>query len=130
MKHILLIDDEEVFNFIHAQVIQSVAPGTRITEQCSGRDALELLKSSSADEMPDVVFVDINMPDLSGFDFLLGMQQALTELSKRPDVYMVTSSLFESDRTKASTYPILTGFLEKPVSADQIQIMLAKTRGN
>ena len=126
MAYFLLIDDEEVFNFIHNQVITTVHPAARVIEFQSGSEAIDHLRrhASVADQLPDFIFVDINMPETTGFEFLERLQNELSALVRRPNVYMVTSSLFESDREKAATYPALTGFLEKPISADTIRQMI------
>ena len=128
MKHLLLLDDEDVFNFIHHQVIASVDPTVKISETNSGEQALEFLRvrSGLTEALPDVVLVDINMPEINGFEFLTIYQREIEALlPRKPKIYMVTSSLFESDREKATRFKAVTGFLEKPVSAANIREILA-----
>lgn len=124
MTHFLLLDDEDVFNFIHYQVITSVNPDAVITDLSSGQSALEFLRSrtGNSNALPDIILVDINMPEINGFDFLVIYQKEVEPmLTKKPKVYMVTSSLFESDRTRAKSFPAVTGFLEKPISVADIR---------
>ena len=126
MNKFLLIDDEEVFNFIHTQVIQLIQPDAQIKEIRSSSMALDYIRTSieKTDEFPDAILVDINMPEMNGFELLEELQKLSTSFIKKPHIYMVTSSLFESDRKRAQSFSILSGFMEKPISADQVQTVI------
>lgn len=128
MHKFLLIDDEEVFNFIHTQVIQLIEPNAQIKEIRSSTSALEFIRTSNgqSEEFPDVIFVDINMPEMNGFELLEELQKLSSTFVTKPHIYMVTSSLFESDRKRAETYSILSGFMEKPISATEVQKVVDK----
>lgn len=131
MNHYLLIDDEDVFNFIHRQIISGADQGARITEAIAAQDALDLIlrHSKNPDELPDFILVDISMPEINGFEFLSRITQLMPDLAKKPLIYMVTSSLFESDRKSATAFPVLTGFIEKPIVTDQILAMIKAKQG-
>jgi len=131
MNHYLLIDDEDVFNFIHRQIISGADHGARITEAIAAQDALDLIlrHSKNPDELPDFILVDISMPEINGFEFLSKITQLMPDLAKKPLIYMVTSSLFESDRKSATAFPVLTGFIEKPIVTDQILAMIKAKQG-
>lgn len=133
MKHLLLLDDEDVFNFIHHQVIMSVDPSIKISETTSGEQALQFLKvrAGLAEALPDAVLVDINMPEINGFEFLTIYQREIEPiLPRKPKIYMVTSSLFESDRIRATGFSVVSGFLEKPISANNIREILSSIDQN
>ena len=70
MNKYLLIDDEEVFNFIHTQVITMADAEASISEIRSSNEAIELLRSNAGDssQLPDVIMLDINMPEINGFE--------------------------------------------------------------
>ncbi|MBM3178472.1 MAG: response regulator [Bacteroidetes bacterium] len=124
----LLIDDEEVFNFIHSQIIRLTDEFAEINEVRSSSEALEVIQNnaSSKENFPDILFIDINMPEMNGFELLTQLQQLAPTFPKPIEIYIVTSSLFESDRLKAKTYPIVTGFIEKPVSNQQVRDIITK----
>ena len=124
----LLIDDEEVFNFIHSQIIRLTDEFAEINEVRSSSEALGIIQNNttSKENFPDILFIDINMPEMNGFELLTQLQQLAPTFPKQIEIYIVTSSLFESDRLKAKTYPIVTGFIEKPVSNQQIRDIINK----
>lgn len=130
MAKYLLIDDEEVFNFIHTQVIQLIEPDAQIKEIRSSSGALQCIKENlnKADQFPDVILVDINMPEMNGFELMEELQQLSSSFTKKAHIYMVTSSLFESDRKRAETFSVLTGFMEKPIGASDAEKIIANLK--
>jgi len=127
----LLIDDEEVFNFIHTQVIQLLEPDAMIKEIRSSRSALQYVRDTmnDAEQFPDVIFVDINIPEMNGFELMEELEKLSPSFVKKPHIYMVTSSLFESDRKRAETFKSLTGFMEKPISSGDVEKMINRLKG-
>jgi two-component system, chemotaxis family, chemotaxis protein CheY len=132
MNSYLLIDDEEVFNFIHTQVINLADPDAAISEIRSSTEAIRFLRENAAntETLPDIIFLDINMPEINGFELLEELAPFEAQLTKKPHIYMVTSSLFESDRKRAASFPMLTGFMEKPISAADITAVADRRRNN
>ncbi|MFZ9981927.1 MAG: response regulator [Cyclobacteriaceae bacterium] len=126
----LLIDDEEVFNFIHTQVIQLQEPDAGIKEIRSSRNALQYVREVMYDPdlFPDVIFVDINIPEMNGFELMEEIEKLSPSFVKKPHIYMVTSSLFESDRKRAETFKSLTGFMEKPISTGDIEKVISRLK--
>ncbi|MFM7195666.1 MAG: response regulator [Bacteroidota bacterium] len=131
MNRYLLIDDEEVFNFIHAQIITMADPDASISEIRSSKEALNFLRKNASDPsaLPDVILLDINMPEINGFELLEELTPIYPTMARKPLFYMVTSSLFESDRNRAESFGMLTGFKEKPITAADIREMAGKLSG-
>ncbi len=122
-KHTLLIDDNEVDNYISQHIILKSKMSEKVTVKSSALEALEYLHTlkSNPEESPDLIFLDIRMPEMDGFGFL-------DEFNKFPDaiknhciIYMLTSSNDSNDITKSLQYPIVKKYLNKPLSMSILQ---------
>lgn len=121
---VLLIDDDEVFNFVHKRIIQRIELGIDVMVIDSCRSALDYF-SNSDPVMPDLIFLDINMPEMNGFDFLDAVSSLPSEVKSKMKVVFVTSSLNEADVAKAHSYPMVVGFQDKPLNSEVIARLLA-----
>ena len=118
MKHFLLVDDDEISNFIHKRVILSADPDAVVTEIQSSVQAIAFLNERvrSGEALPDFLFIDINMPELNGFDILQEIQNTMNAHLSGMKVYMVSSSLYDRDKERAYQFSFVNGFIEKPLS--------------
>jgi len=125
MNKFILIDDDEMINFIHRQVILSVDSSAEVVVILSAVEGLKKIKELASLEESDqvILFVDINMPEITGFELLSRLDTEITDLNKL-HLYMVSSSLFESDREKAMSFPFVKGYREKPLSKAMIKEIL------
>jgi CheY-like chemotaxis protein len=117
MKYIL-IDDDPIINLVHKRVIQKVEDAAPIDIFISGIKALEYFKASAS--VPQIVFLDINMPEMNGFEFLDELLKDKSIKKEGLSIYILTSSLNSKDREKAKRYPILKGYLGKPLNAEAV----------
>ncbi|MEJ7663145.1 MAG: hypothetical protein WKG07_28185 [Hymenobacter sp.] len=76
--------------------------------------------------LPHVVLLDLNMPLLSGWDVLEALKPLEARLLGRCVVYVLTSSLAPADAARARQYPLVAGFLDKPLNGAKIQAMQAR----
>ncbi|MDX2304908.1 MAG: response regulator [Microscillaceae bacterium] len=119
---LLVIDNDEVFNFIIETHCRSVAGNCQIQFRTRAADALEYLKSISQDDFPDIIFLDLNMPIMDGFDFLKAYYESAFPNKAR--IFMVSSSVYESDKTRALQYKDVEDLIIKPVSKNFIQTLI------
>jgi CheY-like chemotaxis protein len=120
MNKYLLVDDDRTFLFLHEHMIRIANPAASIMSMQSSIKAVEYLEEliKTGQEMPDCILVDLNMPELNGFEFLENCSQYMAGPMRHVHIYMVTSSLHASDREKALSFSFIKGFREKPLNKE------------
>ncbi len=118
-ESVLLIDDNEIDIFITRRLLEFNNFSKNIYSACSGRDALEQLKNN--ENIPDVIFLDLNMPVINGFRFLKELAQLPDAVQDRVQVVVLTSSENKKDIRKASRNPIVVDYVPKPLTHEKIR---------
>lgn len=123
---ILLIDDDEPTNFIHRIVLEEVGCSNEILVRDDAKEALETIKTRHLQDepLPDLIFLDINMPGMNGWQFLEAYQQLPLFLQKGIIIVMLTTSQNPDDRRKTLTLNIVASFLTKPLTHDLVRSVL------
>ena len=124
---ILLIDDDEATNFIHKLVLTRAGYTKKVVIADSATKALNYLKSASHTgdyPKPDLIFLDINMPAMDGWDFM-NSYNALTKDQKGDVVIvMLTTSLNPNDEERANAIEYVRKYLKKPLTNEKFQMVL------
>ncbi|TAH42586.1 MAG: response regulator [Bacteroidetes bacterium] len=120
---VMLIDDTEVDAYISKRMLTKSNFSSEIMEFYSAEKALDYLQENSKnyDALPQIIFLDIHMPAMNGFDFLEKFQSIKCEIRDFCKVVMLTSSVDENDVQEAKKYPGILKFLIKPLQLDQLQ---------
>lgn len=119
VRHVMVIDDEDDCIFVTRMVLKRAGFVGRISTLRSGADALAWYREHSTIDAPDVLFVDINMPVMNGFEFL---GQCSTEgwlPDQRTTVVMFSSSVLPTDIERARSFPFVNGYAEKALDVDR-----------
>jgi CheY-like chemotaxis protein len=122
----MLIDDNEMDNFINQKIIEATSFASEIYTNTNGLSALEFLnnlnvKKEVLEEMlPDVIFVDLNMPLINGFQFIEKFYELPKEFVKNCKIVILTSSLNEEDRHMAHRLNPDIIFLNKPLTEESL----------
>lgn len=128
MKNVLVVDDDETYVYLIERQLRSMDKNLTIKSCASGKEALEYLEALSADKItPDLVMLDLNMPVMGGFDFLEAFDKICQKKSvvvPPPDIWIVTSSSVEGDKTRANDFPFARGYLVKPINKKDIEHLL------
>jgi CheY-like chemotaxis protein len=121
-KKVMVVDDNEVDRFVAQHVIKLYSLSQDVVCVESARDALEHLMSveDTPDELPEIIFLDINMPEMSGFDFLNEYEKLSENIKKNCIIMMLTTSLNENDRQMAENNKYVLNFLNKPLNKEKI----------
>ena len=123
MKHIALVDDDEVINMVHSEVIKRIVDGVQLEVFQSGTQLIEYLKSSQ-DQKLDVIFLDIRMPEMDGFEVLEKLESMPNSISNNTKLYVLSSTLDDRDLSRAKSNPLVTDFIGKPLSFDAFRKLL------
>lgn len=126
---VLLIDDDEPTNFLNQLVLEGTGCTERIHVAESGHSALRYLESSCENQnqpCPELIFLDINMPAMNGWEFLERYSGLEKQRKEHPVVVMLTTSLNPDDRALASKIPDVSGFETKPLTYDKLEAILKK----
>jgi len=123
---ILLIDDDESVNFINQMVIEKLGCAEKVITCLNGMSAIEYLKSyeDGKHPQPDLMFLDINMPAMDGWEFLDAYQQLDKHQQSGVVIVMLTTSLDPEDKERAGRIPVINDFENKPLTIEKLQEIL------
>jgi DNA-binding NtrC family response regulator len=114
-----IVDDDQVITYITEHMLRNADASLRISSFLSAKMALEKLRLDGF--APDVLLLDINMPGITGWEFL----DQLNALKLEANVYMYSSSIDPDDVKEARNYPMVKDFISKPLDARTIRQILS-----
>jgi CheY-like chemotaxis protein len=125
---ILLIDDDEPTNFLNRLTLEQAGCARDIRIAQSGQEALDYLRNcgSSGAPRPDLIFLDINMPAMDGWEFLEKYRLLPAEQKAEIVLIMLTTSLNPDDEVRTQAIPEVSGFENKPLSQQRVTHLLEK----
>lgn len=123
---VLLVDDNDTDNLISRRVIELSGYAGAIDVCNSGKGALELIEArlSNPEMLPDVIFLDINMPIVDGFVFLYEFEILAKNIHKPIDVVVLSSSDSQQDIERMQLHPRVVRFITKPLSVSAMQALM------
>jgi len=125
-KRVMVIDDNQIDRYIATRNIQKYRFAEEVIAKESARTALEFLKllSEDVEKLPQLIFLDIRMPEIDGFGFLEEYEKLPEEVKTKCVVMMLSTSLNEGDHEKAKNNKYVKRFLNKPLDKEKIELML------
>lgn len=130
---VLLIDDDEPTNFLNERILKKMGCANRIRAMQTAEEALDSLTTGDRSEdrrdlcsQPDLIFLDINMPGLSGWDFLEEYKRLPIPEEEKAVIVMLTSSFNPDDRNKALSMDEVAEFESKPLTVKAVVGILEK----
>lgn len=129
LRSVLLVDDDEITNYLHQTLLEDLQVADHIDIASNGEEALRKLSehcqlSNTTPRCPEIVFLDLNMPGMDGFDFLEAFNQMSLTQNPPVQVVVLTSSSNAYDLQKAQSYRI-AGYVNKPLTYEKIKGVLA-----
>lgn len=120
---VLLVDDNDTDNFIHKRIIELAGFSKNIIVKNSGKSALEFLESNQVtpENVPGVVFLDINMPIVDGFVFLFEYDNFPEEIKQKCKIVILSSSDNKKDIDRIVDNEYVVHFITKPLSEESLE---------
>lgn len=117
---VLFIDDDETDHFFFKRLVQKTELIKDVICFHYADEALEFLQSQDRPKI-NVIFLDINMPRMNGFDFLEEATNSLpTSFNESVNVVMLTSSIAPKDKARAAEFDIIKAYVNKPLDGDRL----------
>jgi CheY-like chemotaxis protein len=125
-ESVMLIDDSEIDNFINQKMIEGHNFAERIYVHTGSKSALEFLlnfeRAHLPEELlPEIIFLDINMPIMDGFQFAEEFQKSSPRIYDKVKIVFLTSSLNPLDQKRAMAVRGVYSFLNKPLTKDHLE---------
>ena len=122
---VLLVDDNEAVNYLHSRFIKASGITDAIVALESAEQALNYLcTDKQAHTFPELMFLDINMPAMDGWNFIEQYKEKLGESTSKPKIFMLTTSINPNDRLRAQAYKEIDGFHTKPMTGEMLQSIM------
>ena len=123
LKNILLVDDDEITNYINTDLIEDLGITENISQSSNGKEALDYLNKMVQNNgnipvfFPEIILLDVNMPEMGGIEFLKYFERIKSKLPVSTIVIMLSTSLLPNEVEKIKAYSdIVKGYIEKPLN--------------
>lgn len=126
-QSVMLIDDNEIDNLINQKMIEASNISQHIFTHTGARSAIEFLKNMekiyavASEALPEVIFLDIDMPLMDGFQFLDEFDKLKDDTKKHCKIVMLTSSINPQDVNKSKKYDYVKKYINKPLSQENLK---------
>jgi CheY-like chemotaxis protein len=127
VANLWIIDNDPMVSFYIKRLTELGALADIITIYDSPRGAVDylLLHKSSLEHLPDIILLDIYMPEMDGWEFIQEFQKIRDKLMKNVEIHIITSSNHPKDITRAQSFVEVKSYLQKPVTLEALQEVVA-----
>jgi CheY-like chemotaxis protein len=125
MPRFVAIDDDSIINYVTENVIKHDYPDAEIHTFLNHENGLKFLQDAHEnDEKKCVVFLDLNMPLITGWEVLDMIQSFGEAMHQRMKIYILSSSATPHDRKKAESHSLVSGYIEKPLQKESLGTLM------
>jgi CheY-like chemotaxis protein len=129
IKTVLLIDDDTTINYLHNRLLEKNSFTDKVAISINGMEGLDMFKQLDhqlgADEMA-IVFLDLNMPIMNGWEFLDTISNIKDSIKMNYKIYLLSSTINPDDKKKAKENTLVSGFLTKPLTKEHLELLRAE----
>ena len=127
LNHIVLVDDNETTSFLNNRLLGRLAVANQVSTFSRADEAFEQLWGEQAGDgqKPDLVFVDLKMPGVSGFEFLELYNALPQPVQEQTVMAVLTTSMHGADTARVAQYPNVE-YLTKPLTEEKMRKLLEK----
>ncbi|WP_153798504.1 response regulator [Foetidibacter luteolus] len=121
-KNVLLIEDDPITVLVCERIAKLAGFAEEFHSAANGLEAIEYIQKKGADGqcLPELIFLDINMPVMNGWEFLENFDIVRPLFSKVPFIYILSSTVDPEDQRKALSYPLVKNFISKPLTKNHL----------
>jgi two-component system, NarL family, nitrate/nitrite response regulator NarL len=123
VKKTLLIDDSDIDLFIQRRFLEVYNFSHQLVSHKSANEALNWLKTLNGQDAPEIIFLDLNMPEVDGFTFLKNFEQLPEDVKSTIRIVVLTSSNSSKDREQAFEHKNVIHFITKPLKQSDIEAL-------
>ena len=123
---ICIVDDDRIYQIATRKMLERITAAKNILIFSNGEEAFQYLSESASDKdaLPDIIFLDINMPLMNAWQFLEAYTEIKPQLSKPITIYVISSSISEIDIQRAKNIEDVKDYYVKPITMDQYAMLL------
>ena len=120
-KTVCVIDDDKIYIYGLKKLITIKELSPNLMEFYNGKEAIDfLINPENQNQLPDIIFLDINMPVMDGWGFMESFVKIKPQLGKKITIYMVSSSINQDDINRAKGISDVTDYVIKPIPQDTL----------
>ena len=120
-----IIDDDKIYVNLVKKIIEIKKLSKNLLIFKNGKEALDhfklILENASEEVLPDIIFLDINMPVMDGWEFLNEFIKIKNNFEKKITLYVVSSSIDPRDLERAKSFNLVTDYLIKPIELKKFE---------
>lgn len=117
---VLLVEDDPITIMVCDRIIKMTSFSEKVTSCENGKIALDFLTGNPDKDVPPIIFLDINMPVMNGWDFLDEFDKMKGSFKQLPRIYLLSSTVDPEDYKKAGSYALVSDFISKPLSREAL----------
>ncbi len=121
-SEVLLVEDDPITILVCDRIIKMSEFADKVTTCENGKIAIDFLSSfGHENQIPPIIFLDINMPVMNGWDFLEEFEMVKSSFKELPRIYLLSSTVDPEDYKKAKKYSQVQNFMSKPLTKQALE---------